>query len=175
MYLYQWIVFTHVLAVFGFLISHGASAAIIFRLRGVRDLAQVRLLLDLSRRANGIANACLLLLIVAGVAAGFMGGWWSRYWIWAALGVLLLLSVAMFAIGSGPLTRVRLLVGPEEAARMNRRGPTARHSVAGSSIEGVAVDEEVAKVLAATRPVLVTVIGVGGLAIILWLMMFKPF
>jgi hypothetical protein len=174
-FMYQWIVFTHVLAVFGFLIAHGASAAVIFKLRSVRDLAQVRLLLDLSRRANGVANACLTLLLVAGVAAGFMGGWWSRYWIWAALGVLILLSVAMFAIGSGPLTRVRLLVDPEEAARMNRRGPTARRSVAGVSIEGAAVDEEVAKLLAATRPMLVTMIGAVGLAVILWLMMFKPF
>jgi hypothetical protein len=169
-FMYQWVVFTHVLAVFGFLIAHGASAAIIFRLRSVRDLAQVRLLLDLSRRANGVANACLLLLLVAGVVAGFMGGWWGRYWIWAALGVLILLSVAMFAIGSGPFTRVRLLVDPEEAARMNRRGPTAQQRVA-----DVPVEEEVAKLLAATRPVLVTVIGGGGLAIILWLMMFKPF
>src|SRR5262245_14678509 len=175
MYLYPWVVFTHVLAVYGFLIAHGASAAVIFRLRSVRDLAQVRLLLDLSRRANGVANACLFLLIAAGVAAGFMGGWWSHYWIWTALAVLTLLSVAMFAIGSGPLMRVRQLVDHEEAARMRRRGSPARHGVAGVSVEGVPVDEEVAKLLAATRPVLVAVIGAGGLAIILWLMMFKPF
>jgi hypothetical protein len=173
--MYQLVVFTHVLAVFGFLIAHGASAAVIFRLRSVRDLAQVRLLLDLSRRANGVANACLMLLLLAGVAAGFMGGWWGRYWIWVALGVLLALSVAMFAIGSGPLTRVRQLLDPEEAARMSRRGPTTRQSVLGVSIEGVAVEEEVAKLLAATRPLLVTLIGAGGLAVILWLMMFKPF
>jgi len=172
---YQWVVFTHVLAVFGFLIAHGASAAIIFRLRSVRDLAQVRLLLDLSRHANGVANACLMVLIVVGVAAGFMGGWWERYWIWTALGVLILLSVAMFAIGSGPLVRVRQLIDPEEATRMNRRGSPARQSVVGVAVEGVAVEEEVAKLLAATRPVLVTMIGAVGLALILWLMMFKPF
>jgi hypothetical protein len=167
---YQWVVFAHVLAVFGFLIGHGASAAVIFRLRSVRDLAQVRVLLDLSRRANGVANACLLLLLVAGVTAGFMGGWWGRYWIWAALGALVLISVAMFAIGSGPLTRVRQLIDPEEAARMNRGRPQAQQVYSGAAVE-----VEVAKLLAATRPVLVTVIGGGGLAIILWLMMFKPF
>jgi amino acid transporter len=167
---YQWVVFTHVLAVFGFLIAHGASAAVIFRLRRERDVSTIRVLLDLSRRANGVANACLLLLIVAGVAAGFIGGWWGRYWIWAALGALILLTVAMFAVGSGPLTRVRQLVDREEAARMNRRATQAQQSVA-----GVPVEEEVAKLLAATRPVLVTLIGTGGLAIILWLMMFKPF
>ena len=172
--MYQWIVFTHVLAVFGFLIGHGASAAVIFRLRSVRDIASIRLLLDLSRRANGVANACLMLLLVAGIVAGFMGGWWGRYWIWAALGVLILISVAMFAVGSGPLMRVRLLVDPEEAARMNRGRPQAQQAISGVSVEGGAV-AQVAKLLAATRPVLVTLIGAGGLAIILWLMMFKPF
>jgi hypothetical protein len=84
--------------------------------------------------------------------------------------VLILMSFAMFAIGSGPLTRVRQLVDPEEAARMKQRRPQAQQAVS-----GVSVEEEVAKLLAATRPVLVTVIGAGGLAIILWLMMFKPF
>jgi amino acid transporter len=165
--MYQWVVFTHVLAVFGFLIAHGASAAVIFRLRRVRDAAQIRVLLDLSRRANGVANACLLLLIVAGVAAGFMGGWWGQFWIWTALGVLVLISVAMFAIGSGPLMRMRQVVDPEEAARMKPDRATTAYEAP--------TEQELAKLLAATRPVLVTVIGGGGLAIILWLMMFKPF
>ena len=76
--MYQWVVFAHVFAVFGFLIGHGASAAVIFRLRRERDVNSIRVLLDLSRRANGVANACLLVLIAAGVTAGFMGGWWGR-------------------------------------------------------------------------------------------------
>jgi hypothetical protein len=167
MYLYQWVVFAHVLAVFGFLIGHGASAAVIFRLRNMRDVAQIRVLLDLSRRANGVANACLLVLLVAGVAAGFMGGWWGRYWIWAALGALVLISVAMLGIGSGPLMRIRQVVDPEEAARMKPDRATTAHQEP--------TEQELAKLLAATRPWLVTLIGAGGLAVILWLMMFKPF
>jgi hypothetical protein len=165
--MYQWIVFAHVLAVFGFLIGHGASAAVIFRLRGERDANSIRVLLDLSRRANGVANTCLLLLLVAGVVAGFIGAWWGRYWIWAALGALVLISVAMFAIGSGPLVRIRQLMDPEEAARMKPNRAAAAHDAP--------TEEELAKLLAATRPVLVTLIGGGGLAVILWLMMFKPF
>jgi len=165
--MYRWIVFTHVLAVFGFLIGHGASAAVIFRLRRERDTNSIRALLDLSRRANGVANACLLLLLVAGIAAGFIGGWWGHYWIWTALGVLVLISVAMFGIGSGPLLRIRQMVDPEEAARMKPDPATTAHEAP--------TEQELANLLAATRPVLVTVVGGGGLAIILWLMMFKPF
>jgi amino acid transporter len=165
--MYRWIVFTHVLAVFGFLIGHGASAAVIFRLRRERDLNTIRVLLDLSRRANGVANACLLLLLVAGVAAGFMGGWWGQYWIWTALGVLVLISVVMLGIGSGPLMRIRQVVDPEEAARMKPDRATTAYTTP--------TEEELAQLLDATRPLLVTVIGAGGLAIVLWLMMFKPF
>ena len=170
--MYQWVVFTHVLAVFGFLIGHGASAAVIFRLRREREANSIRVLLDLSRRANGVANACLLVLLVAGVTAGFMGGWWGRYWIWAALGVLVLISVAMFAIGSGPLMRIRQLVDPEEAARMQPNRAATAHD---APKHDAPTEQELVSLLAATRPVLITLIGGGGLAIILWLMMFKPF
>jgi hypothetical protein len=164
---YRWVVFTHVLAVFGFLIGHGASAAVIFKLRRERDVARIRVLLDLSRGANGVANACLMTLLIAGVAAGFMGGWWGQYWIWAALGTLILISVAMLAIGSGPLIRVRQLVEPDEAPDMKRNRT--------QSPRDVPMEQELVDLLAATRPVLLTIIGGAGLAIILWLMMFKPF
>ena len=73
----------------------------------------------------------------------------------------------MFAIGSGPLIWIRLLVDLEEAARMKpNRAATAQDAP---------TEQELVSLLAATRPVLVTVIGGGGLAVILWLMMFKPF
>jgi hypothetical protein len=38
-----------------------------------------------------------------------------------------------------------------------------------------ASDQQLADMLAATHPVLLTITGGGGLALILWLMMFKPF
>ena len=165
--MYLWVVFTHVLAIFGFLIGHGASAAVIFKLRRERDVNSIRVLLDLSRRATGVANACLLLLLVAGIVAGFLGGWWGQYWIWTALIVLVLISLAMFALGSGPLMPIRQLVDPEAAARMKPNRATLAHESPS--------EVELASLLATTRPVLITLIGGGGLAIILWLMMFKPF
>ena len=35
--MYSWIVFVHVLGVFGFLLAHGAAAVVAFRLRGERE------------------------------------------------------------------------------------------------------------------------------------------
>jgi len=164
--LYQWLVFTHVLGVFGFLLAHGASAAIAFRLRGEREVAPVRALLDLSRSAAIVANASLLALLAAGIAAGFMGGWWSRGWIWVALGLLILISFAMTGVGSRPLTRVRRLLDGTEF-RGEKGDPKTSATIP--------TDQQLAAALSTIKPWLLTAIGGGGLALILWLMMFKPF
>ena len=164
--MYQWLVFTHVLGVFGFLLAHGASAAVAFKLRGERAVERVRALLDLSRGAAAVANASLLVLLAAGIAAGFMGGWWGRGWIWTALGLLVLISFAMNGVGSRPLIRVRQLLG-----EAGPRGPKV--DLRPSST--IPTDQQLAVALAAVNPWLLTAIGGGGVALVLWLMMFKPF
>lgn len=164
--MYQWLIFTHVLGVFGFLLAHGASAAVAFKVRGERETARVRALLDLSRGAAAVGNASLLVLLAAGIAAGFMGGWWGSGWIWAALGLLVLISFAMNGVGSRPLTRVRQLLG--------ETGPR-RPKVDPKTSAAIPTDQQLAVALAAINPWLQTAIGGGGLALILWLMMFKPF
>lgn len=164
--LYQWLVFTHVLGVFGFLLAHGAATAVAFKVRGEREIARVRALLDLSRGAASVANVSLLALLAAGITAGIMGNWWSHGWIWAALGLLVLISFAMSGVGSRPLNRVRQLLG-EPGSRGPKEDP--KTSLA------IPTDQQLAAALAAINPWLLTVIGGGGLALILWLMMFKPF
>lgn len=164
--MYQWIVFTHVLGVFGFLLAHGASAAVAFKVRGEREIARVRALLDLSRGAAAVANISLLVLLTAGITAGIMGRWWGRGWIWTALGLFILMSVTMSPLGSRPLNRIRQLVH----AGNSSRSETINHSPLDTSAE-----KQRAIMLDATHPWLLTVIGSGGLILILWLMMFKPF
>lgn len=164
---YPWLVFLHVLGVFGFLLAHGASAIVTFRVRRERDLARVGALLDLSRSGNVVANICLLVFLLAGIIAGFMGNWWGQGWIWAALGLLIALAVVMFALGSGPLERVRDLLKARE--RSSEAGDAAEAAAEG------ATEKQVAALLDATHPVLITVLGGGVLVVILWLMMFKPF
>ena len=46
--MYPWVVFLHVLSAFGFLLAHGASAAVMFKVRGEQDRARLHALLDLS-------------------------------------------------------------------------------------------------------------------------------
>ncbi|HEU5349544.1 MAG TPA: hypothetical protein VFU63_13115, partial [Ktedonobacterales bacterium] len=71
--MYRWIVFVHVLGVFGFLLAHGAAAVVAFRLHGEREVERVRALLELSRGSRTVANLSMLISIIAGIAAGFMG------------------------------------------------------------------------------------------------------
>lgn len=163
--MYQWIVFAHVLGTFGFLLAHGTAAAVAFALPQRHEVERVRVLLDLSRSANMVANVSLLVLLAGGITAGFMGNWWSQGWIWAALGLFILISVLM-SLGSRPLKRIRQLVHAGNPSRLE----TVSHASLDTSAE-----KQLTALLAVTHPWLLTVIGGGGLVLILWLMMFKPF
>jgi len=68
-----WIVFAHILGAFTFVLAHGVSMFVAFRVRGERDPARVTTLLDLSKSAVAIAAFAVLFLLITGVAAGFIG------------------------------------------------------------------------------------------------------
>jgi hypothetical protein len=72
---YPWVVLAHVLGAFGFVFAHGVSAFVAFRLRAARSPEQVTTLMGLSSSSLTLAYASLLVLLVAGIAAGFMGDW----------------------------------------------------------------------------------------------------
>jgi MFS family permease len=164
--MYQWFVFAHILGVFGYLLAHGTAAAVAFALPRQREVERVRVLLDLSRGVAMVAGVSLLVLLAAGIAAGFMGNWWGQGWIWAALGLFILIGVAMTLLGSRPLNRIRQLV--------HASNPSSSETISLSPSDP-SREKQLAVLLAATHPWLLTVIGGGGLALILWLMMFKPF
>ena len=164
--MYQWLVFAHILGVFGFLLAHGTAAAVTFALRRQREVERVRVLLDLSRGVTMVANVSLLVLLAAGITAGFMGNWWGQGWIWAALGLFILISVTMTLLGSRPFKRLRQFV--------DAGNPSRSETLSHSSLDTYA-EKQLAILLDATHPWLLAVIGGGGLVLILWLMMFKPF
>ncbi|HEY7198930.1 MAG TPA: hypothetical protein VIC57_01905 [Candidatus Dormibacteraeota bacterium] len=160
-FLYPWIVLVHVLAAFGFALAHGVSAFAAFRIRAERERDRVVLLLDLSRWTAGLMYTSLLVLVLAGVGAGVLGGWFGQAWIWAAIGVLVGVSVAMLAVASPYYARVRVAVGQQPYGR----GPAPEPASAA----------ELAVLLDSRRPHVIAAIGVVGLALLLWLMVVKPF
>ena len=52
--MYPWLVFVHLLGLFGFLLAHGASSSAAFALRRERNLERVRALLELSANSYGV-------------------------------------------------------------------------------------------------------------------------
>lgn len=142
--------FVHLAGVLGFLAGHGVSAAVGLRLRSERERDRVRALLDLSAGARGFTYGSLLVLLGGGIVAGSLGHWWSRGWIWAALGLLAGLTVATIPIAVPYYRRVRT-------------------SVAEAS------DAELDALLGSGRPIALAVLGTAVILTILWLMVFKPF
>lgn len=157
--MYQGLVFLHVLGVFGFLLAHGVSVFVAFRVQNEKDIHAIRALLGLSASAVMASFFSLLLLLVGGVGAGFVGHWWSFGWIWAALGVFIVVWILMSAFTGPAFRRARMAVG--------FAGPR--------TIDDSVVAEDLPAKLAALRPWLPTLSGGIGLLVILWLMMFKPF
>lgn len=160
--MYQALVFLHVIGIFGFLMAHGVSAGVFFALRRERNVDRIRLLLLMS---TGVARAMLgslLLLLVTGIVAGFMGKWWSHGWIWLSLGLLVAIYLAMGVLGSRVLNEARQGVGlPTSYGK--RPDP--------EMLSPEALDALLNRI----QPARLTAIGFGGLVLIAWLMMFKPF
>jgi cytochrome bd-type quinol oxidase subunit 2 len=154
---YNWLVFIHIIGVLGFVLAHGASAAMGLRLRKERNPERIRALLQLSSVSTSVFYVSLLLLLTGGVAAGFKLHWWSQGWIWTALVTLLVTMGAMYALATPYYRRVRRVLQVEAT---------------GSSAVG---PEELDEVLGGPRPLLIAGIGTASLAFIAYLMVLKPF
>jgi hypothetical protein len=158
-----WLVFAHILGAFTFVLAHGVSVFVTLRVRGEREPVRIAALLDLSRSSLYLAFAALVLLLLTGIAAGFVGGYWGRYWIWASIAILVLLFLYM-------------------GFRGTRYHDAVRHAVGSIGIYDHKVTEAppadpaaLAALLASPRAIELATVGGIGLVAILYLMAFKPF
>jgi hypothetical protein len=162
--LYPWLVYLHIAGAFLFVLAHGVSAVVAFRLRAERDAARMTALLELSSMSAGLMYIGLLVLLVAGVIAAINRNWFSQGWPWAAIGILLIVTVAMYALASRYYAGIRQALGlPSMNDKKGEQPPTARPV------------EDVIQLLDSRRPEQIAAVGFGGLLILLWLMILKPF
>ena len=96
------------------------------------------------------------MLFVSGAVAGYQGKWLDDWWIWISIAVLVATTVAMTLIAKPYFQRI-------SAACAMRPSGVPRTS-----------DEELGELVNSSKVHLITAIGVGGLAIIIWLMVTKP-
>lgn len=153
---YQWWKFIHIVGVLGFVLAHGVSVFMSFKMRSETDRARIRWFKEFSGASTATMYASLLILLVGGVVTGFQGRWWGGWWIWASL-VILIGEVAFMSAVTGPYYK-RLMAATEV-----RPSGVPRTS-----------DEELVELVRSPIPVITAVVGFGGLAVITWLMIFKP-
>ena len=158
--------FLHVFSALAFMMIHGATAAAMFALQREREPSRVEGLLAIRDFATKWMGIPLGILLISGIVMGFMGRWWNQTWIWLAIGVFLAISFAMSGFGRPYHDRLWHAIDPEGHAP-----PTKKEKRRSQP----ATTEELVGLLAVGRPMLLTVTGVIGLGVILWLMMFKPF
>ena len=159
-----WIVFIHVLAAFVFVAGHGVSMYTAFAVRREKDRARIASLLDLSGAAIGVASIGLLVVLIAGILAGIVGGSFGRAWIWVSLVLFIGIGSAMTPIGVGWFNKLRAALGQR-----------TRNLKPGDPDPMPASDGELAALQASKVPEQLLGIGGGGFLVILYLMMFKPF
>ncbi|HKW71816.1 MAG TPA: hypothetical protein VJQ08_03210 [Candidatus Dormibacteraeota bacterium] len=147
MTLYVWLKFFHLAGLTVFLFGHGVSGFASLALRGPVT-ANTRTLLGLSQRSAMVSTPALLVILITGLWMTFAGHWATNVWPWAALVVLVVVSVAM-----------GLIARPYYLARDASKGP----------------DDVLAQKLSRTRPALAVWVGGIGLLVLLVLMVFKPF
>lgn len=162
-----WLLLTHVLAVLAFVLLHGASASVAFRLRSERQPERVRALLELSNAYLNWMYGALVILMLSGIVAGIVGAWWTsgRLWLWASLALLVAVIVGMYAVAAPYFEALRHAVGlaTYQDIREQRDPPQP------------ATDGELAILLQSRRPAIVALIGLGGIGLITALMVLKPF
>jgi hypothetical protein len=153
---YRWWKFLHVAAVLGFVLFHGVSVLVAFRLRKERERVRIAELLQFSGSSTMGMYASLGALILFGVIAGFSGKWWSYWWIWISLGLLVATIVEMGVVARPYYQQLK------DAIQLRPSGVPRKS------------DEELADLLRARAALFNAVFGIAALVIITWLMIWKP-
>ena len=160
--MYNWIVFLHIISIFGFLLAHGVSAGVFFALHRERNPDRIRLLLQMSGGTFGLMGVSLLVTLASGITLGFMGHWWGRVWIWLSLALLIALYGVMSGLGSRVLNELRVGLGLPSVYNQPPRPEEL-------------TPQELDAIIKRSNPPLLAAVGLSGIAVIVWLMMFKPF
>jgi len=152
---YQWLKFLHILSALTFVGIHGASMVVLYEVRGERDRKRIEDLLAFSSKTVLPMYASLGGVVITGVLVGLKLPSLPA-WFWVSIGLLALMVGLMWVVAKPFGVRIR------SACELRPSG-VPRVS-----------DEELVGILRSPRTHLITVIGVAGIAGILYLMVFHP-
>jgi hypothetical protein len=149
-----------------FLAVHGISMGVWWRVRRERDRAKLVPLLELSSSFMTPMFIAGLALIVSGILVGIAAAWWfnGQWWLWASIGLLVLIVLLMH-----PLLGV-----PMHMVRRGLRMPTPYDHKYGT-VDAPVDDAELDRLLRDPRPTVGAWVAIVGIVLITWLMETKPF
>ena len=159
--MYQWIVFLHVFFALTFMLAHGVSVAAMLSFRKEPDPERSLTFFNIVPQPT-LIRALTLLMGISGLSAAFLTTWWRQGWVWASFVVFLIIFYIMYRYGGGYFGLI------EGAATRLIEARRTNTNVAEALKEFDAARN-------APHPMVVSIVGIAGLAIILWLMRFKPF
>ena len=167
MNIYTWSVWLHVLSAFIFFFVHGTSMAIAYILPREKDPARMKAYLDITGITVAPLGISLLGLLVTSVYMGIAAGWVRTGW-WGLSFLLFLVSVLWMEWYSRKYySPIRKALGNFYMTGFSTPNPP---------VEDKVIDlEEVNGLIRKTNPHLLSVVGFVVVAVLLWLMRFKPF
>jgi len=162
--LIRWLIFLHVLGVLTFFLAHGASAAMAFKIRKETDFARISAMLDLSWSTGILLVVSFLVMGLTGLILPFLIHIWNRGYIWVSIVLMLVVFIYMAVFNETHYKQLRRLVGLPYM-----KGSKQLPAELPSS------PQEVAALIKKTSVTGLVVVGYVIPAIVLWLMIFKPF
>jgi hypothetical protein len=152
---FRWFLLLHLFGVFAFLIAHGVSVAVAFRIRKERDRVKIKDLISFSGSSVRLMYVSLVLLLAGAFAMTFQLHLWGAAWIRLSLGLLIVTIVFMIALASPYYRRV------SEAVELRPSGVPRKS------------DEELQAILKSPVPLIVAWGGFIALFAILYMMVFQ--
>ena len=159
-----WSLFFHLVGVTGFMLAHGSSAGMAFAMRRERDPERMRRLLQLSEASFNVMYPALLVLIAGGVVGAFRRHYWSFWWVWVAIGLLVVAFGIMFVLGGGRYSQVRKVLGIRYREGFKILPP-----------EPKGTQQELEAAATRLQPFLLPGVGLVVILVSLYMMISKPF
>ena len=164
MIFFRWFVFIHVLAAITFFLTHGAAAAMVFKIRTETDFARIRAMLDLSVFTYRAYIFSFLIMGLTGITMPFIIHIWNKVWIWLSIILMLFVVIFMYWFDERTYKILRKLVGLPYM-----------QGISEYPAEPPASAQEVAAFIKSIKIVPLVIVGYGIPVFVLWLMIFKPF
>jgi hypothetical protein len=156
---YRWLFFLHIGSVLVFMLAHGVHVTVAWKKRTVADPA-ANLALFGALSSSSSLRISMAAVLITGLLWTAVLGIWTQLWIWLSLVVLAAIWLSMWRWGGQFYNLIE---------------STAERAIAatGTAAEGAARAEFDRARFSWLVPAMI-VVGIGGVAVILWLMVFRP-